>query len=199
MLPSTQRLELFTDAVIAIAITLLVLQLEPVQFAGDLKESWGALEAIRSDFFGFIFSFAILSIYWVNHHQFFTQLRKSSNRLLWSNLFFTFWMSLIPFPTGLLGTNPKNPLAVMIYGLTLFMAALSFLLMHWLTRDSLKREYRKRDKKLLMQRAMVGPILYGLSIILAPVSVYISYAIFIIVPIFYFLPWRYFKKVMIEQ
>lgn len=200
MLPSTQRLELFTDAVIAIAITLLVLQLVPPHFPDEsIAGAWRELQAVRSDFFSFIFSFAVLSIFWVNHHQFFTRLRASSRRLLWSNLIFTFWMSLIPFPTGLLGANPKNVLAVMLYGLTVFMGAISFLFMQWLARDMMKPEFKPAHRKLLIRRAAIGPLLYGTAVLLAPLSVYFAYAIFVLGPLYYFIPWRMHQYLIEEK
>src|SRR6187431_1272766 len=99
----TERIEFFSDAVIAIIITLMVLEIRLPEIEDDESsaEIFHQLKEILPNIFAFMISFAVLGVYWVNHHQFFKAIEYSDWKLLWYNLHFLFWCSLIPLSTAL--------------------------------------------------------------------------------------------------
>src|SRR5947208_8535209 len=121
---STSRLEAFSDGVIAIIVTIMVLQLthpaEPT-LASLLKQA--------PIFLSYALSFLVVAIMWVNHHHLIHAVRQVTARLLWSNLNLLFWMSLVPFVTDFLGKNYREPMAVALYGLDLTMCSSAFYLL----------------------------------------------------------------------
>src|SRR5580704_739521 len=119
MTPS--RMEAFSDGVIAIIVTIMVLQL-----TSPAQPTWAALMKQRSIFLSYGLSFLVAAIMWVNHHHLIHAVRDVTPKLLWSNLNLLFWMSLIPFVTDFLGRNPRAPFPVSLYGLDLSLCGLSF-------------------------------------------------------------------------
>lgn len=191
--PGTNRIEAFSDGVIAIILTIMVLELRVPELAKTFSSTdfWQEMEHFWPKLLTYAMSFVIVGIFWVNHHGFFHALQKSDGKLLWYNNFLLFWMSLIPFGTAFLGEHPLSPEAAMIFGGILTMAGLSFPLMGSyamfrsdLMHDDISMEARRAN----MRRSWPGGVLYLLSVLLAPVSVWISWAIFFIVPLYYFLP-----------
>ena len=192
---STSRIEAFSDGVIAIALTLLVLELKvPMLVAGETAaQVWHTLSQLGPEFISFVLSFFVICIFWVNHHQFFHTLEKATRKLLWLNNLLLFWICFIPFPTAFLGRYPTNVVAVIVYGSVLCAAAISFSVMtHYaMFRGNLmERHVDKKERKSAQHRSYWGILLYGLSVVLAPLSVFISLAIFCIVPLIYFVPRR---------
>src|ERR1700757_2491997 len=121
---STSRIEAFSDGVIAIIVTIMVLQLTaPAQptFAALLKQA--------PIFLSYGLSFLVVAIMWVNHHHMIHAVREITAGLLWSNLNLLFWMSLVPFVTDFLGKNYRQPIAVALYGLDLSLCGCSFYLL----------------------------------------------------------------------
>jgi uncharacterized membrane protein len=121
----TGRLEAFSDGVIAILITIMVLELKVPLGApkfGDLKPLLGI-------FLSYVLSFVYLGIYWNNHHHLFQVVERVNGRILWANLHLLFWLSLIPFATGWMGENSFAPATVALYGVKLLLAALAYLLL----------------------------------------------------------------------
>src|ERR1700746_2548493 len=130
---STSRIEAFSDGVIAIIVTIMVLQLtHPAQ------PTLAALLRQAPIFLSYALSFLVVAIMWVNHHHLIHAVREVSTRLLWSNLNLLFWMSLIPFVTCFLGRNPRVPFPVSLYGFSLAMCGFAF----WLLRIELVRQHR---------------------------------------------------------
>ena len=115
------RLEAFSDGVIAILITIMVLELK-VPHAAD----WNALRPLLPVFLTYVLSFVFLGIYWNNHHHLFHAADRINGRILWANLHLLFWLSLIPFTMGWVGENHTAALPTAIYGVVLFMAGLAF-------------------------------------------------------------------------
>lgn len=190
---STRRIEMFSDGIFAIIVTLLVLDLKVPEVAAGANNQlmWKAIIPIIPQFISFALSFFILCIFWVNHHQFFYILKKADRKLLWLNNFLLFWLCFIPFPTAMLGRFPTNTIAVILFGSVMLMAATSFSIMsHYaMFRGKLTDEHIDKQEKIKAQRRSYwGISLYGISILLAPISVYISLAIFLIVPLLYFVP-----------
>jgi uncharacterized membrane protein len=191
--PSTTRMEAFSDAIFAIIMTLLVLELRIPEFHNPASnaEIIHALLKIVPNFISFGVTFLILAVFWVNHHQFFHFIKRSDRALLWLNNFLLFWLCFLPFPTAILGQHPTSTAAVMLFGAALFLAATSFTVMsHYVYFKShlFSDSIMLADRKAQFRRSLVGTVLYGASVVLAPVSIYISIAIFVILPLYYFVP-----------
>ncbi len=181
---TTNRLEAFSDGVIAIIITIMVLELRP-----PAQPTLAAFAKVAPLFISYALSFLVAAIMWVNHHHLIHVVHSVTARLLWSNLNLLFWMSLVPFVTDFMGKNYREPMAVALYGLDLFMCAAGFYLLRVeLIRqsghDSAMVEYHEGVQR---KNALSGA-LYLLSVPLAYVSVYASFFIFILIPAAYFLP-----------
>lgn len=196
--PTTTRIEAFSDGVIAIIVTIMVLELKVPQLAEHftreqfLQEGVGMLPKLLA----YAMSFVVVAIFWVNHHGFFHSLKKSDGKLLWFNNFLLFWLSLVPFVTAFLGEHPKSVEAVMGYGFVLMMSGLAFPLMGnyaMFKADLMRDEIGQGARKLIYRRNFPGVVLYTMSVLSAPVSIWISWAIFFIVPLYYFMP-RQFER-----
>jgi uncharacterized membrane protein len=114
------RLEAFSDGVIAIIITIMVLELK-VPHGADLQ----ALRPLLPVFLTYVLSFVFLGIYWVNHHHMLHATTRVDGRILWANLHLLFWLSLVPFVTGWMGENHFAPLPTAAYGTVMLLAAIA--------------------------------------------------------------------------
>jgi uncharacterized membrane protein len=126
---------------------------------------------------------------WVNHHHLIAAMRSVTARLLWSNLYLLFWMSLVPFVTDFMGKNYREPLAVALYGLDLVLCSSGFYflraeLIRQCHHDSALIEYNQR----IQRKNFFSGCLYLLSVPLAYISIYASFLIFALIPAAYFLP-----------
>ncbi|HWI79634.1 MAG TPA: TMEM175 family protein [Ramlibacter sp.] len=184
------RLEGFSDGVIAIIITIMVLELKVPHDASP-----ASLLPLLPVFLSYVLSFVVVAIIWVNHHHLLHTLGQVTGRILWLNNHLLFWLSLVPFITGYMGENHLAPLAVALYGLVLFCSGVAF--------DLLRREiarHQTADAALtsLHRRSnrtnAITASLYLASVPLAWVSVWLSVAIFLLVPIVYFMPGRTIEK-----
>jgi uncharacterized membrane protein len=118
---SKTRLEAFSDGVIAILITIMVLELK-IPHGDDLA----AIRPLLPVFLAYVMSFVYLGIYWNNHHHLLHAVERVSGAMLWANLHLLFWLSLVPFVTGWMGENGNAPLPTAVYGGVLLMAGLAF-------------------------------------------------------------------------
>jgi uncharacterized membrane protein len=118
------RLTAFTDGVIAVIITIMVLELRPPRGVG-----WADLAAVYPGLLVYALSFAYVAIYWNNHHHFFHLVDKVDGAVLWANLDLLFWLSLVPFTTAWLGQAPSAKVPTAVYGLSLLLAALAWYVM----------------------------------------------------------------------
>jgi uncharacterized membrane protein len=118
---TTGRLEAFSDGVIAIIVTIMVLDLH-----APSQPTWRALIKLAPIFLSYGLSFLVVAIMWVNHHHLIHVVREVTARLLWSNLNLLFWMSLVPFVTDFVGKNYHEPMVVALYGLDLAMCGSAF-------------------------------------------------------------------------
>jgi uncharacterized membrane protein len=183
---TTSRLEAFSDGVIAIVVTIMVLELR-----APAQPTSPALLKVAPVFISYGLSFLIVAIMWVNHHHMIHMVRQVTARLLWSNLNLLFWMSLVPFVTEFLGKNYRAPMAVALYGLDLTMCAAAFCLL----RMELIRQER-HDLELveyhrgILRKNLLSLSLYLSSAPLAYVSIYASFFVFVLIPAIYFLPER---------
>ncbi|MEO8069778.1 MAG: TMEM175 family protein [Acidobacteriota bacterium] len=115
------RLEAFSDGVLAILITILVLELKVPE--GD---DWEAVRPLLPVFLTYVLSFIYIGIYWANHHHMMTLVDRVTGGILWANLHMLFWLSLVPFVTGWMGQNHFAALPTAVYGFVLFMAAVAW-------------------------------------------------------------------------
>lgn len=181
---STSRVEAFSDGVIAIIVTIMVLQLtHPTQptLAALLKQA--------PIFLSYALSFMVVAIMWVNHHHLIHAVLEVNARFLWSNMNLLFWMSLTPFVTDFMGRNPRAPFPVSLYGVSLAMCGFAF----WILRIELARQHRSDPEmseyhSRVQVKNLFSAFLYLSAAGLAHVSVYISYFIYVLIPALYFLP-----------
>ncbi len=187
------RLEAFSDGVIAIIITIMVLELK-VPHGTD----WTALKALSPVFLSYVLSFVYVGIYWNNHHHLFQAVHKINGRILWANLHLLFWLSLTPFVTGWMGENHFAPLPVALYGGNLLMAAISYtilvraLLAHHGPDSTLARAIGKDFKGYL------SLALYLVAIPLSFLNPWIGVSLYALVAIIWFIPDRRIEKQIAE-
>jgi uncharacterized membrane protein len=182
--PSTSRLEAFSDGVIAIIITIMVLELR-----APSEPTLGGLLKIAPEFLTYAISFVVIAIIWVNHHPLIQAARAPTARLLWSNFYLLFWMSFVPFVTEFLGRDYREPLAVALYGLVLFLCTSGFYflrveLIHQSQEDKALVKYHKG----IQHKNAIAAALYLLSVPLAYLTIYASFCILALLPAMYFLP-----------
>ncbi|MDH0674749.1 TMEM175 family protein [Empedobacter sp. GD03861] len=120
---TTNRLEAFSDGVLAIIITIMVLDLK-VPLGDDIM----SLKPYIPKFLNYLFSFIYVGIYWNNHHHLFQAIEKVNGGILWSNLHLLFWLSLLPVSTGWMGENYDSTFPVAFYGFVLFMSSVAFMI-----------------------------------------------------------------------
>jgi uncharacterized membrane protein len=187
---SKNRLETFSDAIFAIIITLLVLEIHIPELSGsDMnRELLASLINILPNLLALAVSFLTISVIWINHHRVFTLTKTIDQSFFWINANLIFWVSLIPLPTGLIGSHPFNAIAVSFYGLVLFVVSASFsaLRIHIkhaeLAIDSMpEEEFTRRT----IFSLLFGPALYGLGIAAAFIMPALSLAVFIVIPIYF--------------
>ena len=187
------RIEAFSDGVIAIIITIMVLELHIPELTDGFSDNevWLAILSLLPKLFAYFLSFVVVSIIWLNHHNLFVKLPHSTSKLVWYNVFLLFFMSLIPLPTAFLSDHPFLIQAVVFYATVMFLNAFAFMLMRRYIEIYAKLiPYNKR-----VQRSnLISTSLYLMSIPLAFVSVYLSYFIFIGIPLWYFLPDRFHRS-----
>jgi len=185
------RLEAFSDGVVAIIITIMVLELK-VPHGVELA----ALKPLLLVFLSYVLSFVYLGIYWNNHHHMFHTVRHVSCGILWANLHLLFWLSLFPFTTGWIGENYVAPIPTAVYGFVLLMAAIAYYILQRAIitrqgRDSLLAAALGRDWK-----GKLSPALYFIAIPLAFVNPWISNALYVFVALLWLVPDRRIERVL---
>lgn len=187
------RLEAFSDGVLAIIITIMVLEMKvphDVQLA--------ALKPILPVFLSYVLSFIYVGIYWNNHHHLFQSTRRVSGGILWANLHLLFWLSLFPFATGWMGENHLAATPTAIYGFVLLMAAIAYYLLQRTIiaqqgQESLLAKAVGRDWK-----GKVSPALYFAAILLSFVSPWIASGLYVFVALMWFVPDRRIERALAE-
>jgi uncharacterized membrane protein len=179
----TSRLEAFSDGVLAIIITIMVLELK-VPHAVDLA----ALKPLLPVLLSYVLSFIYVGIFWNNHHHLFQATEQVSGGILWANLHLLFWLSLFPFTTGWMGENGLAAIPTAVYGFVLLMAAIAYqILEHTIIgkegRDSLLARAVGRDWK-----GKLSPVLYFVAIPLAFVSPWIASGIYVVAALLWLIP-----------
>ena len=188
------RLAAFSDGVIAIIITIMVLELK-VPHGSD----WMALMAVTPNFVSYVLSFVYLAIYWNNHHHLLHTVARVDGLILWANSFLLFWLSLIPAATAWMGENFLVPIPTALYGAILLMPAIAYYLLQ-------KVILRKQGSESLLANALgtdikgkISPVLYAAAILLAFVNPWISIAIYVMVAVMWLVPDRRIESVFREK
>ncbi|MFN3980588.1 MAG: TMEM175 family protein [Caldilinea sp.] len=190
-LPGPGRLEAFSDGVLAIVITLLVLELKAPHLVApdDAGEALAALAALGPKFLSYLLSFVFVAIFWVNHHRFFRLVQRVDNGLLWLNILLLLALSFVPFPTSIIGEYPGNAVGLALFALVLMTAGLAFNLM-WRHARSHQLYHAGVSPAVVAQaaaRGLVGPALYALAAVLAFVLPLAAWVLFGVIPLFYVL------------
>ncbi|MEP6712885.1 MAG: TMEM175 family protein [Ferruginibacter sp.] len=196
---STNRIEAFSDGVFAIVITLLAFQFKVPKFSIDssLHQNFHELLKITPNVIGFIFSFAFVAVFWVNHHQLYHSIKESNGKLLWYNMHLLFWITILPFPIAIVGDRPEMALAAMSLGVVLMMSSVAAL---WVRRYSyftarlVNEELSPDSIKDGMNKNIIAIVLNIIAIFAAVYSVYIAYAIYFVVLILFMIPQKLEKK-----
>jgi uncharacterized membrane protein len=182
---SRNRLEAFSDGVIAIIITIMVLELK-VPHGAD----WQALRPLLPVFLTYAMSFVYLAIYWNNHHHLLHMTTRINGKILWANLHLLFWLSLVPFVTGWMGENHFAGPPTALYGGVLLLAALAYVL---LQRTIIADQGTQSKLAVAVGRDMKGKLsllLYVIAVMLAFVHQSISHAVYVLVALMWLVPDR---------
>jgi uncharacterized membrane protein len=187
------RLAAFSDGVIAIIITIMVLDLK-VPHGAD----WATLRGVAPNFVAYVLSFVYLAIYWNNHHHLLHTVTRVDGLILWANSHLLFWLSLVPAATGWMGENFLAPLPTAVYGVSLLMPAVAYNLLqrtivHQQGEHSVLASALGRDVK-----GKISPLLYAAAVALAFVDAWLSIAIYALVAVMWLIPDRRIEKVLRE-
>ena len=177
------RLEAFSDAVVAILITIMVLELK-VPHGTDLQ----SIRPLLPVFLTYVLSFIYFGIYWNNHHHMFHATEQIDGKILWANMNLLFWLSLIPFATGWMGENHLAPLPTAVYGIVLLLAAVAYTILQTLIiahqgKHSRLAEAVGKDKK-----GKLSMLLYIAAISLAFFNQLISVGLYVLVALIWLVP-----------
>ncbi|MBE7174433.1 MAG: DUF1211 domain-containing protein [Williamsia sp.] len=196
---TTGRLEAFSDGVIAIIITIMILELKLPDLNRHSSEAHmiSYLKSLAPYFSIYVFSYTMIGIFWTNHHHMFHLLETTDETLLWLNFVFLFALSLIPFATAIVGASPLLSLSAAIYGFVLLLTTLSFLVMrnytirHKLLHEDNDRTLSRKIYRLSLRartKSLVGAIVYLAAIGTAYINIYVAYIGFLIPAVIFFLP-----------
>jgi TMEM175 potassium channel family protein len=189
----TGRLEAFSDGVIAIIITIMVLELK-VPHGTELD----ALRPLIPVFGSYVLSFVYIGIYWNNHHHMLHAAGKVNGTILWANLHLLFWLSLVPFVTGWMGENRFAALPVALYGVILLMAGFAYYIL-----ARVLAAHHGGDSKLARalgkdRKGIVSLAVYATAIPLAFMNPWIAFALYVSVALIWFIPDRRIERVFAE-
>jgi uncharacterized membrane protein len=188
------RLEAFSDGVIAILITIMVLELKVPH--GD---TFATLTPLIPVFLSYVLSFIYVGIYWNNHHHMLHACSKVTGGILWANLHLLFWLSLIPFATGWMGENHFAALPTALYGVVLLMAAIAY----WILQQQI---IAAQGDDSILKRAVGGdwkgklsPLIYISAVALAFWSSWASMCLYVFAAVIWFIPDRRIEKVLTHK
>jgi TMEM175 potassium channel family protein len=186
---SKSRMEAFSDAVLAIIITIMVLEIK-VPHGAELA----ALRPLIPVFLSYALSFLYLGIYWSNHHHMLYVTHRVNGAILWANLHLLFWLSLVPFVTGWMGESHLGPGPTAVYGVILLLAAIAYLLLqHAILRqeglDSTLAVAVGRDRK-----GKISPLLYAIAIPVAFLHPWMAGALYVVGALMWLVPDRRIER-----
>jgi uncharacterized membrane protein len=180
----TGRLEAFSDGMLAIIITVMVLELK-VPHGAD----WAALKPVMPVLISYVMSFLFVGVYWGNHHHLLHTVKRLSSGIMLTNLHLLFWLSLVPFATGWMGENHFAPFTVAVYAVLLNICGIAYTLLQKMIEACHKEDTRL---KMLLQKqtrkGILSMICYAMAVPLAYINSYISVAVFFAVAIMWLVP-----------
>lgn len=185
------RLEAFSDGVIAILITIMVLELK-IPHEANLA----ALRPLIPVFLSYVLSFIYLGIYWNNHHHLLQAVRQVNGNVLWANLHLLFWLSLVPFVTGWTGENNFAALPVAFYGIVLLCAAIAYYIL-----SRVLITHHGKDSTLAVAigkdfKGKISVVIYALGIGLSFINSWLAFLLYVLVAIMWLIPDRRIEKVL---
>lgn len=187
-------MEAFSDGVVAIIITIMVLEMKVPQ-----GTNLAALKPVLPIFLSYVLSYLYVGIYWNNHHHMLHTTRHVSGSVLWANLHLLFWLSLFPFATGWMGSNHLTATPTAVYGCILLMAGVAY----WILQRTI---IRQQGPKSLLAAAVgsdwkgkVSPLLYAAAIPLAFVSPWLANGIFVLVALIWLIPDRRIERIVAKR
>jgi uncharacterized membrane protein len=188
------RLEAFSDGVLAIIITIMVLELKVPQGV-----QLSALQPLLPVFLSYVLSFIYVGIYWNNHHHMLHSTRRVNGSILWANLHLLFWLSLFPFTTGWMGENHLAPMPAAVYGFVLLMAAIAYYLLQ-------RAIIAQQGPGSLLASAIgsdwkgkLSPVLYLVAMFLAFASPWMANALYALVALIWLIPDRRIERVLANR
>jgi uncharacterized membrane protein len=191
---SNNRLEAFSDGVIAIIISIMVLELKVPHGA-----TLGALVPLMPNFLGYVLSFIYVGIYWNNHHHMLHVCEEVTGRILWANLHLLFWLSLFPVTTAWIGENPLAAAPAVLYGVVLLMAAIAY----WILQQAI---IAVQGPDSLLKKAVGGdwkgkmsPVLYLIGIAVALRSPRLAQGVYVLVALLWLVPDRRIENVLVRK
>ena len=185
------RLEAFSDGVIAVLITIMVLEMKVPH-----GETFTALQPVLPVFLSYVLSFVFIGIYWNNHHHMLHAVHKVTGPMLWANLHLLFWLSLVPFTTGWMGENHFTAVPTALYGVVLLMSGMAYKILQQVIiasqgTDSLLKKAVGRDWK-----GQASLLIYATAIPLAFWQGGLSLALYVLVAVIWFVPDRRIERVV---
>ena len=189
-----ERLTAFSDGVVAIIITIMVLELKVPH-----STEWSALAGLAPVFASYVLSFIYIGIYWNNHHHLLHTCTRVNGAILWANLHLLFWLSLVPFVTGWMGENHFDRAPTALYGVALLMPAIAYYLLQ-------RAIIAQQGAESPLQRALGGdfkgrisPVFYIVAIALSFVAPWAAQAIYVLVALMWLVPDRRIERAIQEQ
>jgi uncharacterized membrane protein len=183
------RLEAFSDGVIAILITIMVLELRIPEGA-----NWDAVQPIVPVFITYVLSFVLVGIYWNNHHHLIHTADRITGGILWANLHLLFWLSLIPFSTGWMGHTHFAPLPTAVYGGVLLMAAIAYTILARMIIAAQGPNSRLKAALGSDVKGYASLAMYAAAIPLAFTNRWLAYALYVAVALIWFIPDRRIER-----
>ncbi|MEO8582398.1 MAG: TMEM175 family protein [Flavitalea sp.] len=184
------RLEAFSDGVLAIIITIMVLEIKVPH-----DTSWHSLAELRPVLLSYILSFIYVGIYWGNHHHLLHAVKRVNSSIIWANLHLLFWLSLVPLVTSWMGENHMEPNTIVAYAIVLLMCGVAFTILQMtIEKSNPFTEKMAAAYKKVMQKGIASLIGYSLAIGLAFVNTYISCAIIIFIAILWIVPDKHIEN-----
>lgn len=186
---TTSRLEAFSDGVLAIIITIMVLDLKVPVGDGLLS-----LKPYIPKFLSYFFSFIYVGIYWNNHHHLFHTIKKVNGKILWSNLHLLFWLSFLPVATGWMGENYNSTLPTAVYGFVLLMSSVAFMIIE---KAAIKTEGKDSDIAKTVtsgSKEIISTIGYILGILLAFILPFLGIFIYYVIALLWLVPDKRIEK-----
>jgi uncharacterized membrane protein len=186
---SRGRLEAFSDGVLAIVITIMVLELVPPH-----ESTVEALVELWPKFLAYVMSFIYIGIYWVNHHHLLHTTKTVTGSVLWANMHLLFWLSLVPFVTGWMGENHFDSLPTALYGVVLLMAAIAYTILQCAIIAEHGRESPLAQALGIDFKGKLSMACYALAIALSFVNQWFADGLYVLVALLWFIPDRRIER-----